>query len=73
MSWKTWIKELNASSDIDIVFLYLDNNPNNKLFGILKNFSQNFKKSKRVTKFSFVYRVDTRLRPFGVHGDVFTS
>ena len=71
---KLGYKELNASSDIDIVFLYLDNNPNNKLFGILKNLFTEFTRSlSEVTKFSFVYRVDTRLRPFGVHGDVFTT
>ena len=71
---KLGYKELNASSDIDIVFLYLDNNPNNKLFGILKNLFTEFTRSlSEVTKFSFVYRVDTRLRPFGVHGDIFTT
>jgi len=71
---KLGFKELNASSDIDVVFLYLDNNPNNKLFEILKKFFTEFSKSlSEVTKFSFVYRVDTRLRPFGVHGDIFTT
>ena len=35
---KLGFEELNASSDIDVVFLYLDNNVNNKLFEILKNF-----------------------------------
>ena len=74
MSWKTWFEELNASSDIDVVFLYLDNNVNNKLFEILKNFFTEISRTlSEVTKFSFVYRVDTRLRPFGVHGDIFTS
>ena len=44
---KLGFKELNASSDIDIIFLYLDNNPNNKLFEILKIFFyRNFKNSK---------------------------
>ena len=71
---KLGFKELNASSDIDIVFLYLDNNPNNKLFEILKKFFTEISKSlSEVTKFSFVYRVDTRLRPFGIHGDIFTT
>ena len=71
---KLGYKELNASSDIDIVFLYLDNNQNDKLFGILKNLFTEFTRSlSEVTKFSFVYRIDTRLRPFGVHGDIFTT
>ena len=71
---KLGFKELNASSDIDVVFLYLDNNPNNKLFEILKKFFTEISRSlSEVTKFSFVYRVDTRLRPFGVHGDIFTT
>ena len=71
---KLGFEELNASSDIDVVFLYLDNNVNNKLFEILKNFFTEISRTlSEVTKFSFVYRVDTRLRPFGVHGDIFTS
>ena len=71
---KLGFEELNASSDIDVVFLYLDNNVNNKLFEILKNFFTEISRNlSEVTKFSFVYRVDTRLRPFGVHGDIFTT
>ena len=71
---KLGFEELNASSDIDVVFLYLDNNVNNKLFEILKNFFTEISRTlSEVTKFSFVYRVDTRLRPFGVHGDIFTT
>ena len=71
---KLGFKELNASSDIDVVFLYLDNNPNNKLFEILKNFFTEISRSlSEVTKFSFVYRVDTRLQTVWVHGDIFTT
>lgn len=71
---KLGFEELNASSDIDVVFLYLDNKVNNKLFEILKNFFTEISRTlSEVTNFSFVYRVDTRLRPFGVHGDIFTT
>ena len=44
---KLGFKELNASSDIDVVFLYLDNNPNNKLFEILKNFFTEISRSSK--------------------------
>jgi len=72
-------RELNFSSDIDVVFLYTDDGESNGPRGL--SAQEYFTRLARrivsllddVTEDGFVYRVDTRLRPFGDSGPLVVS
>ena len=72
-------RELNFSSDIDLVLLYTDQGetdgprqtPNEQYFRLLTQRIINL--LARQTADGFVYRVDTRLRPFGDSGPLAVS
>ena len=66
-------KELNPSSDIDLVFLYDEQGQTNKKFISNQDFFTKLSKCiistlNDFTEDGIVFRVDTRLRPFGSQG-----
>jgi len=72
-------RELNVSSDIDLIFVYPEDGNTNGIKSISNHeyFTQIGKKLIRVigdtTADGFVFRVDMRLRPFGDSGPLVTS
>ena len=68
--------ELNFSSDIDIIFFYKDDGfftdkKSTSYFEFYTKLAQSFIKAlDTVTENGFVFRVDTRLRPFGESGPI---
>lgn len=72
-------QELNFSSDVDLVFAYADNDKQTQeesaaAIEFYTKLAQLFiKVLAEQTEDSFVYRVDTRLRPFGVSGSLIPS
>ncbi|MGL4995801.1 MAG: bifunctional [glutamate--ammonia ligase]-adenylyl-L-tyrosine phosphorylase/[glutamate--ammonia-ligase] adenylyltransferase, partial [Deefgea sp.] len=72
-------RELNVSSDIDLIFIYPEDGSTNGIKSISNHeyFAQIGKKLIRVigdtTADGFVFRVDMRLRPFGDSGPLVTS
>ena len=72
-------RELNYSSDIDLVFLYPDEAqlPGRERADIEEYFTRLaqllIKLLDQVTEHGFVFRVDTRLRPFGTSGPLVLS
>ena len=66
-------KELNPSSDIDLIFLYEEQGQTNKKFISNQDFFTKLSKCiistlNDFTEDGIVFRVDTRLRPFGSQG-----
>lgn len=72
-------RELNVSSDIDLIFVYPEDGNTNGIKSISNHeyFTQIGKKLIRIigdsTADGFVFRVDMRLRPFGDSGPLVTS
>ncbi|WP_035851661.1 bifunctional [glutamate--ammonia ligase]-adenylyl-L-tyrosine phosphorylase/[glutamate--ammonia-ligase] adenylyltransferase [Deefgea rivuli] len=72
-------RELNVSSDIDLIFVYPEDGNTNGIKSISNHeyFAQIGKKLIRIigdtTADGFVFRVDMRLRPFGDSGPLVTS
>ena len=71
--------ELNVSSDIDLIFAYEDEGETNgpEVISNQEFFTQLVRKVitaiDEVTNDGFVFRVDTRLRPFGTEGVIVSS
>ena len=63
-------RELNFSSDIDLIYFFKDNN---KKFVIINFFETLTKIINEVTDEGFVFRVDLRLRPDGINGPIAIS
>ena len=60
-------KELNLSSDIDLVFIAENKAPTEKISPIVKKFMQCLSQP---TSLGFAYRVDLNLRPGGTHSTI---
>lgn len=67
-------RELNFSSDIDLIFSYRAGNSDEQMQPLLRRLLQRLiKLLGEVTQDGFVFRVDTRLRPFGESGPLVMS
>jgi len=64
-------KDLNFSSDIDLIYFYTNTNNSNKLKHIYINFFETLTSViNDITEDGFVFRVDLRLRPDGINGPI---